>query len=345
MEGRIPLALLAGALLWSCTGRNYSVTGNLGVKAADSVYLIALDNDRTILASSAVATDGSYRIEGRTDGTEIATLTDGTEALALIFPEKGVIAMNYDDRFGFTAGGTPINDRYRKLNEALYEIRNANNSPTQDATSEERDATAALLSDAVENNTDNMLGVYLFTRSEYRTMELAEARQRVAQFPKKLRQTAAMQHIRASIETAERTAIGASYIELNLASTQGGRIALSDFAGAGKWVLVEFWASWCGHCRKEIHALKEIYEAYEGCGFTIYGVTLDNDAEAWKQYVAENDLAWPNVMAVEQGESPDAERYGIRSIPANFLIDPKGRIAAKNIHGESLKNKLQEILQ
>lgn len=339
--------LAAAAGLWSCADENYTVTGTLEGHAADSVYLFTLD--RTPIASAAVAADGTFVLEGRTDGTDIASLTDGSRTLTLLFPEKGEIRIAYDDLHGFAAEGTPLNDRYGALNEQLATIRDRYLSMPPDATAEERDALRSefrrTVSDAVSANLDNMLGVYLFSQTEYGTLASGGARRRLERFPEKLQRTTLLRKIRASLEAAERTEIGQPYTQLDLADTNGRRIALSDFVGGGRWVLVDFWATWCGPCREELPLLQELHGQYAGRGLTIYGVSLDNDAEAWKNYVARHGLPWPNVLAVEHGRCPAAESYDVRSIPANFLIGPDGRIAAKNLHGKELKDKLGELLR
>lgn len=347
MGRRILFILAAAAILWGCAGKSYTVTGTLGGKAADSVYLVAFEG--VPIASAAVAADGSFVLDGKTRGTEIISLTDGSNTLTLIFPEKGEIRIGHDDQHGFTAGGTPVNDRYRMLNAQIATFRDRYLAMPPDATAEERDSLrrefAHTISDAVSANSGNMLGVYLFSQTEYGTLNPAEARRQLMQFPEKLRRTELLEKIRTSIEAAERTEIGQPYTELDLMDADGGRIALSSLVGDGRWVLVDFWATWCGPCREEISYLKDAYKQFGEQGFTIYGVSLDNDAEAWKKYLAENGMGWPNANAVERGKSPAAESYGIRSIPANFLVGPDGRIVAKNLHGKVLKDKLDELLR
>ena len=114
----------------------------------------------------------------------------------------------------------------------------------------------------------------------------------------------------------------------------------------GKVVLLNFWATWCGPCRGELPYLKEAFKEFGPKGFNIYGVSLDNDAESWKEFLVKEEMTWPNVIAVTDGKSaPIVEEYGIRSIPTNFLISPEGKIVAKDLRGEGIKEKLAELVK
>ena len=110
--------------------------------------------------------------------------------------------------------------------------------------------------------------------------------------------------------------------------------------------LLDFWATWCSPCRGELPYLKEAFKEFGPKGFNIYGVSLDNDAESWKEFLVKEEMTWPNVIAVTDGKSaPIVEEYGIRSIPTNFLISPEGKIVAKDLRGEGIKEKLAELVK
>lgn len=130
-------------------------------------------------------------------------------------------------------------------------------------------------------------------------------------------------------------------------------IALSDFNGKiialsslkGKVVLVDFWASWCMPCRQENPNVVKMYEKYKDKGFTVYSVSLDENKEAWKKAVEADNLSWPNHVSDLKGWSSDAAAaYGVNAIPATFLLDRDGNIIAKNLRGNQLEQKLQELL-
>jgi peroxiredoxin len=121
-------------------------------------------------------------------------------------------------------------------------------------------------------------------------------------------------------------------------------VKLSDFKG--KYVLLDFWASWCGPCRAENPAVLKAYNAYKNKKFTVLGVSLDQPGkkEAWLQAIAKDSLVWTQVSDLQYWNNAVAKQYGVRSIPQNFLLDPKGKIIAKNLRGEALHQKLKEVL-
>ena len=131
--------------------------------------------------------------------------------------------------------------------------------------------------------------------------------------------------------------------EIALKNPEGKEIKLSSLKG--QVVLIDFWASWCGPCRKENPNVVKLYNKYKNKGFTVYSVSLDKDPNAWKQAIALDGLIWPNhVSDLKQWETPLTQIYKFNSIPFTVLIDRKGNIIETNLRGESLEQKLIEIL-
>jgi peroxiredoxin len=136
--------------------------------------------------------------------------------------------------------------------------------------------------------------------------------------------------------------IGAAAPELSLATPDGKTVALSSLRG--KYVLLDFWASWCGPCRGENPNVVAAYEKFKDKNFTIYGVSLDNNKDAWQKAITDDNLTWTQVSDLKGWASSAAALYSIQSIPSNFLIDPAGKIIARDLRGEDLDHKLEEVL-
>lgn len=130
--------------------------------------------------------------------------------------------------------------------------------------------------------------------------------------------------------------------EINQPSPDGTNIALSSLKG--KIVLVDFWASWCGPCIKEMPNVVKAYAKYKDKGFEIYGVSLDAEKERWVNAIKKEGMTWPQVSDLKQWDCQPAKQYGVTSIPATFLLDKEGKIIAKNLRGEELEKAIENAL-
>ena len=127
--------------------------------------------------------------------------------------------------------------------------------------------------------------------------------------------------------------------------TTGNKLSLSDFTRKGKYILLDFWASWCGPCREENPALRNIYKDFKNKNFTIIGISLDKSKERWIDAIKKDSLSWPQVSDLKFWENEIAKAYYLRSIPSNFLLDPNGKIIAKNVSMPELRRMLFRLLQ
>jgi len=137
-----------------------------------------------------------------------------------------------------------------------------------------------------------------------------------------------------------KTAVGATP-DFTQADINGKPVKLSDFRG--KYVLVDFWASWCGPCRKENPNVVALYQKYRGQGFDVLGVSLDSKKAPWEKAIAADGLAWTQVSDLKGWKNAVATEFGIAAVPQNFLLDPQGKVIAKNLRGEELQTKLAQL--
>ena len=145
------------------------------------------------------------------------------------------------------------------------------------------------------------------------------------------------------VERMLSTNIGQFAPEISLPSPDGKEIALSSLKG--KLVLIDFWASWCGPCRKEMPNVVKIYSKFKNKGFEIYGVSLDQDKEKWMEAITKDGINWPQVSDLKYWDNVAAKIYNVQGIPYTVLIDKDGKIIAKNLRGQELEKKIAEVLK
>lgn len=137
-------------------------------------------------------------------------------------------------------------------------------------------------------------------------------------------------------------ALGAVAPDISLPNTNGKAVNLSSLKG--KYVLIDFWAAWCGPCRQENPNIVAAYNKFKNKGFEIYGVSLDDNKEKWLNAIEKDKLTWINVSDLGGWQSSAAKLYNVTAIPKNFLLDKQGKIIAKNLRGKALEDKLKELM-
>ncbi len=195
----------------------------------------------------------------------------------------------------------------------------------------------------VKMNPSSAVSLYLIKQAIGSNPDAAKGEPMFAFLSPSLQNSEKGKELHELIELGRKTMVGQQAIDFMQPDANGTMISLSSFKG--KYVLVDFWASWCAPCRNESPNLVKAYEKYKSKNFEILSITLDEKKDRWLKAIQDDHYTWTQVGDIKGWENAAARAYGIQGIPFNLLLDPNGVIIARNLRGEALEKKLEEILK
>ena len=341
----------------------YKISGTIeNVADGEFVYLSEAKGREMVKLDSAVVTAGAFTFEGRQDEVVNRYITytpkEGRGPRVDFFLENGNITVAMGENASVT--GTPNNDIYQaykteaaalnKEMRALYEQTKAEGVTEKQKAEiekqyEELDAKLTDLTfKTIDANITNPVGIHLWPGNSY-SMELEQLQALAAKVPAEYQSNERIAKLLSRIEILAKTAVGQKFTDFTLPDPEGNPMKLSDIIAKNKYTLIDFWASWCGPCRREMPNVVAAYKEYNKKGFGIVGVSLDSDAEAWKKAIKDMDMTWDHMSDVKGWQCEGAALYGVNSIPATVLVAQDGTIIARNLRGEAIKEKLAELLK
>lgn len=347
----------------SCTQNSATINGNIqNLNDGDTVYLMQVIDNRPVYIDSTT-------IENQKFVFEKDSITD---AEVLYVHPKNHRYVNYDfilepgttqltvDSAKSTIKGTPNNEIYSKIKneyEALLPSMErdikpllSKGEPTPEQKAKIRQIIATKqekamekLFEGIKKNIKTKAGQILFSQ-KYRHFDDQQNMQLLEMIPEADKTSKFLQPVIEKIEQAQRTAVGKHFTDFKMNDPEGKEIQLSNLVKGHRLTLVDFWASWCGPCRREMPTVVEAYKKYHDKGLQIVGVSFDKDLTAWKDAIEKLNITWPQMSDLKGWQSEAGKIYTIQAIPSTMLIDENGTIIEKNIRGEELVKKIGEIL-
>ena len=322
------------------------------------VYLIDALSRATI--DSAVVKGGKFLMTGTaTKDAKLNILPSNIDWATMMFNDGTPVTVNINDS---TLKGSPVNERlvrydveitgpYSRLMREIMAMSEAEQEAKQEEWSPKLNKTAMKMAEDLnamfikESNTlipAAFFDTYCDIWGAEAGLKRLESKPAYASHPLVQKQVKALE-AQAASEAKKAAYIGKQFTDLEEADVDGNIHKLSEYVGRGKWVLVDFWASWCGPCRAEMPNVVEAYEKYHAKGFDIVGLSFDNKKEPWVKAIADLKMPWVHLSDLKGWRTVASSVYEVNSIPDNLLIDPQGKIVARGLRAQGLHQKLKEI--
>lgn len=347
------LALSVFAL--TATAQSYTVTGKIDAKYNGKQMCITEQN---IVVDTVVIENGAFEfkrnIADQTLGRVFIPGNRRVVADVITSPGANVVVDFTQNPVSVTDNGG-LNDKRIELNKEVMTAGNAVNAKIQQLQSQgmaPNDIQAAVNDDieavydiyrkAIEDNKDNMFGAYIFgTVAEEFYPSLGALDTMIGKVKYAAKNPAVMM-VRENLLKAEATQAGKMFIDFGGFTVDGKPIKLSDHVGKGKYVLVDFWASWCGPCKAEIPNLIELQNKFGGDKFTVIGVNVWDEEDKFKASLTAEGINYPQIFIPRDNKDDATALYGIRGIPQIILFGPDGVIVQRNLRGDAMKKLVEE---
>ncbi|MFD2540849.1 redoxin domain-containing protein [Lacinutrix gracilariae] len=371
---RIISLLCISLFLISCSKEKsdgYVINGKLDNPKNNSlVQLLRSQGRHKVVIDSARVVDNTFTLNGKVESSDMTYLTieDVKSSLPFIIENENIDLTIYTDSiYSSNINGGKQNDYFNEYQDFVRTLRSKNQKLSEEYKIAKRNQDTAKLSELrktyegilkeneendsafMAQNKDATLSALILERALLSNkIEFVKAKELYSNFDETTKNTRAGKAVSKFITENEKTAVGSIVPDFSAPNPEGKTISLNDIKG--KVTIIDFWAAWCGPCRKENPNVVKVYEKYHEKGLEIIGVSLDgtpqqkNAKQAWIDAIEKDNLNWHHVSNLKYFNDPIAKEFNINAIPATFIIDAEGKIIAKNLRGPALEEKIAALL-
>jgi peroxiredoxin len=364
MKKLIYFAFIA-VLAVACSSQpRYVVKGDVAGSDSITFYLQKREAGKTIKIDSAVSKEGKFTLKGgKVDYPQQIQLVAGKTnkrtsfylenseitvkgSLDSLFKAEVTGSKTQDEYKAFIETNKPLSDSYSKTYVQYQAASQAGNTELVAKLEKRADSIQkemVLLQKAfVKDNPSSYVSPSILQSLSY-DMEPQEIENAINAMDTVISNLPQIKSLKERVAVMKSVVIGQKAPDFTLNNPEGTPVALSSKIGA-KLLLVDFWAAWCGPCRQENPNVVKVYNEFNKKGFDVFGVSLDQEKEAWVKAISDDKLTWTHVSDLQYWNNAAAKLYAVNAIPANFLLDETGTIIGRNLRGEELYNKVNEVL-
>jgi peroxiredoxin len=357
--------LFIGLIAFSCSSQpHYVINGKIAGSDSITFYLQKREAGRTVSIDSAVSRKGSFTMKGgKVDYPQMIQLVAGnTRKRTAFYLENSDITIKgtldslfkadvtgsktEDEYKAFVNSNKPLSDQYSALVIKYQAASQSGDTASQAIIEKKLDSLESAMKDLqkkfVKDNPKSYVTPSILVSLSYE-MEANEIESLISGLDTTISNLPPIKALKERVDVMKAVSIGQKAPDFTLNDVNGNPVSLSSKIGS-KLLLIDFWAGWCNPCRMENPNVVKVYNEFHKKGFDVFGVSLDQKKDTWVKAIADDKLTWTEVSDLQYWNSAAAKLYAVNSIPANFLLDQTGTIIAKNLRGEALYNKVNEIL-
>ena len=352
------IAFFPALLFAQNPAKGFEIKGNVSGITDGKVQIVTMTDDHTAIASDSIK-NGVFTLKGSVTEPTLYFIVMSNEQPQYLYLENKPISItgSKSDIKNIKIEGSQSHTDFVEFNKTFNPLiaeLNGFAALIQRESDEKKKEELFKKYDSVVNKVNTEVGKFVEAKkSSYDSAFLISVsaqvlgnpivmEQRFNMLSEEVRNSEMGKGLAQSIAYFKVGAVGTDALDFTQNDVNGKPIALSSFKG--KYVLLDFWASWCKPCRLENPNVVKVYNKFKDKNFTVLGVSLDQSKDAWLKAIQTDKLAWHHVSDLQQWNNAAAQKYRVQSIPGNFLIDPNGKIVARDLRGEDLERKLCEFI-